>query len=155
MLCIINNSIKYQSFVYTQLNDQTVLFQAIHFESFVCIRIWYNFYFPIDITLSGATTTGKSGSRSVGIEGLFCISQSSNITVAQSSNCLGSYQDTRWGSYPAAETQSAYSTALADYANPEKEQGNILVLKDIFWNEILKYWYLKLRVPKGSLFNRH
>ena len=29
MLCITNNSIKHQSFVYTQLNDQTVLFQAI------------------------------------------------------------------------------------------------------------------------------
>ena len=26
LLCITNNSIKYQSFVYTQLNDQTVLF---------------------------------------------------------------------------------------------------------------------------------
>ena len=27
-----NNSIKHQSFVYTQLNDQTVLFQAIQFS---------------------------------------------------------------------------------------------------------------------------
>ena len=27
--CIINNSIKYQAFVYTQLNDQTFLFDAI------------------------------------------------------------------------------------------------------------------------------
>ena len=30
LLCIKNNSIKYQSFAYTQLNDQTVLFQTIH-----------------------------------------------------------------------------------------------------------------------------
>ena len=29
LLCIINNSIKNQSFVYTQLNDQTVLFLTI------------------------------------------------------------------------------------------------------------------------------
>ena len=29
LLCIINNSIKHQSFVYTQLNDQTVLFLTI------------------------------------------------------------------------------------------------------------------------------
>ena len=29
MLCITNNSIKHHSFVYTQLNDQTVLFQTI------------------------------------------------------------------------------------------------------------------------------
>ena len=32
MLCIINISIKRQSFVYTQLNDQTVLFQTIQFS---------------------------------------------------------------------------------------------------------------------------
>ena len=31
LLCITNNSIKHQSFVYTQLNDQTILFQAIQF----------------------------------------------------------------------------------------------------------------------------
>ena len=31
MLCITNNSIK-QSFIYTQLNDEKVLFQAIHFS---------------------------------------------------------------------------------------------------------------------------
>ena len=30
--CITNNSIKHQSFVYTQLNDQTVLFQTIQFS---------------------------------------------------------------------------------------------------------------------------
>ena len=32
LLCITNNSIKYQSFVYTQLNDQTVLFLTIQFS---------------------------------------------------------------------------------------------------------------------------
>ena len=32
LLRIINNSIKHQSFVYTQLNDKTVLFQAIYFS---------------------------------------------------------------------------------------------------------------------------
>ena len=31
-LCIINNSIKHQSFVYTQLNDQIVLFLTIQFS---------------------------------------------------------------------------------------------------------------------------
>ena len=30
--CIVNNSIKHQSFVYTQLNYQTVLFQTIQFS---------------------------------------------------------------------------------------------------------------------------
>ena len=32
LLCISNNSIKHQSFVYTQLNHQTVLFQIIQFS---------------------------------------------------------------------------------------------------------------------------
>ena len=32
LLCITNNSIIHQSFIYTQLNDQTVLFQAIQFS---------------------------------------------------------------------------------------------------------------------------
>ena len=31
LLCITNKSIKYQSFVYTQLNDQTILFETIQF----------------------------------------------------------------------------------------------------------------------------
>ena len=32
LLCITNNSFKHQSFVYTQLNDQTVLFLTIQFS---------------------------------------------------------------------------------------------------------------------------
>ena len=32
LLCTTNNSIKHQSFVYTQLNDQSVLFQTIQFS---------------------------------------------------------------------------------------------------------------------------
>ena len=32
LLCITNYSIKHQSFVYPQLNDQTVLFQTILFN---------------------------------------------------------------------------------------------------------------------------
>ena len=32
LLCIINNSIKHQLFVYTELNDQAVLFQIIQFS---------------------------------------------------------------------------------------------------------------------------
>ena len=31
LLCITNNLIKYQSFIYTQLNDQSVLFLTIQF----------------------------------------------------------------------------------------------------------------------------
>ena len=32
LLCVTNNSINRQSFVYTQLNDRTVLFQTIQFS---------------------------------------------------------------------------------------------------------------------------
>ena len=32
LLCITNNSIKHQSFVYAQLNDPAVLFQTIQFS---------------------------------------------------------------------------------------------------------------------------
>ena len=35
---ITNNSIIHQSFVYTQLNDQTVLFLTIHHKLFVCTQ---------------------------------------------------------------------------------------------------------------------
>ena len=42
MQCITNNSIKHQSFVYTQLNDQIVLFLTIQFSIssvFVCTQL--------------------------------------------------------------------------------------------------------------------
>ena len=39
LLCITNNSIKHQSLVYIQLNDQTVLFLIIQFSMlFVCTQ---------------------------------------------------------------------------------------------------------------------
>ena len=43
---------------------------------------------PIDWTLSGATTPGHSGSGSDGNEEVFCIPQSSSITGASPSGCL-------------------------------------------------------------------
>ena len=39
LLCISNNSIKYQSFIYTQLNDQTVLFQTIKLSYLFALSI--------------------------------------------------------------------------------------------------------------------
>ena len=52
LLCISNNSIKHQSFVYTQLNDQTILFQTIELS----VSTQFSSIWPIDRTLSGTIT---------------------------------------------------------------------------------------------------
>ena len=72
---------------------------------------------PIDQTLSGATTSGQSGPGSDSNEGVFRIPQSSNITGASPSNCLTSYPGHLFGEfYLPAEVQSVYFTATADWA---------------------------------------
>ena len=62
-------------FVYTQLNIKTVLFQANQFN----ISTLFSSIWPIDRTLSGATTLGQSGPGSDGNEGVLRIPQSSSI----------------------------------------------------------------------------
>ena len=45
MLCIINNLIKHQSFVYAQIDDQTVLLLTINFSistQFKCQKVIFN-----------------------------------------------------------------------------------------------------------------
>ena len=70
------------------------------------------------MTLSGATTPGQSGPQSDGNKEVLRIPQSSIITGASLSDCLVSYQGhSLQESYPSAEVQSVYSTALADWAN--------------------------------------
>ena len=89
LLYTTNNSIKQQSFVYTQLNDQTVLFLTIWFSmSFVCIqfkcqtvltvvtdRVLSMGQRPIDRTLLVITTPGQSEPGSDGNEGVLHISK--------------------------------------------------------------------------------
>ena len=79
----------------------------MHFSS-----IW-----PIDRTLSGATTPGQSGSGSDGNEGVLCIPESSCITGTSPSDCLVSYLGHSFGggSYPSAEMPSVYSIAPANW----------------------------------------
>ena len=67
-----------------------------------------NSIWPIDRTLSGATTPGQRGPGSNGNEGLLHIPQSSKIGVSPS-DCLVSYSG-----HSLAEMQSVYSTAPAD-----------------------------------------
>ena len=78
LLCITNNSIKHHSFIYIQLNDQTVLFQAIQFS----ISTQFSSIWLIDRTLLGATALGHSGHGSDGNEGVLWILQSSSISGA-------------------------------------------------------------------------
>ena len=105
-----NNSIKHQSLVYTQSNDQIFLFQTIPFglsTVFCLLAIKYkkrdfqtyqlsvitqfNSTWAIDRTLSGATTAGYGGPGSDGYEWVLRIVQSSSITGASLPDCLVSY----------------------------------------------------------------
>ena len=67
---------------------KTVLFQAIQFS----ISTQFSSIWPIDRTLSGATTQAQSGPGSDGIEGVLHITQSSGITGTSASDCLVSYR---------------------------------------------------------------
>ena len=134
-----NNLIKRQSFIYTQLNDQTVLFQtsqfsishlfalslnltqsigAVEYNGCRGVNYPHSTIWPIDRTLSGATTPGQSGPRSNGNEEVVHIPQSSSITGASPSDCLVSYLGhlLSGGGYSSAKMQSSYSTASTDWA---------------------------------------
>ena len=77
----------------------------------------FNSIWPIDRTLSGATTPGQSGPGSDGNEGMLRIPQSSNLTGTSPWDCLVSYLGLSLGeSYPSTEVQSVYSAATADGA---------------------------------------
>ena len=67
--------------------SKTVLFQAIQFS----ISTLFSSIWPIDRTLSGATTPGQSRPGGDGNEGVFHIPQSSSITEVSLSDCLVSY----------------------------------------------------------------
>ena len=67
------------------LYKQTVLFQVIKFS----ISILFSSIWPIDKTLSGATTPGQSEPGSDGNEWVLRIPQSSSITGTSSSDCSG------------------------------------------------------------------
>ena len=72
LLCITKNSTKHQSLVYTQLNRQTVLFQAIQLSISHLFALSLNVK-QFFLTLSSSTTPGQSGPGSDGNEGVHCI----------------------------------------------------------------------------------
>ena len=104
LLCITNNSIKHQSFVYTQLINQTVLFQTIQFSINHLLALSLNvkqFYLTQDKTLF-------RGPGNDGNDRVLCISQRSCITGASPSNVLG--HTLLVGVTPSAEIHLVYST---------------------------------------------
>ena len=115
--CYISLTIRYQSFVYTQLNVKTILFQTIRFSistQFKC----QNSIWSIDRILSSAANLGQNGPGSDDNEGVLRIPQSFSIIGASLSDCLTSWCGHLSGeSYPSAEMQSVYSTAPTDWPN--------------------------------------
>ena len=85
---------------------KTIQFQIIQFS----ISTLFSSIWPIDRTLSGATTPGQSEPVCNGNKEVLRIPQSSP------SDCLVSYPEySLRGSYPSAEMQSVYSAASADW----------------------------------------
>ena len=89
------------SFVYTQLNNQTVLFQKIQFNvsHFFAQSLNVKQFYFTHRALSGATTPGQRGPDSDGNEVALCIPQNSSIKRPSPSD-----------SYPSADIQSVHST---------------------------------------------
>ena len=127
MLCITNNSFKHQSFVYTELNDQIVLFRTIQF----CIS--YLFAHSLNVSEDLGAKVMKR----------YSIFPRSPLTRAYPSDCLISYREHLWergGSYSSAEMQSVCSTATADWAS--NTWNHLTVCKHELWL-ILKWHYLQ------------
>ena len=103
------NAVSISKALIRSLNVETVLFQIIQFS----INTQFSSVWPIDKTLSGATTPGQSGPRNDGNEGVQRIFQSSSITVTSSLDCIVPYlRHSLVGSYPLTEMQSMYSSDL-------------------------------------------
>ena len=114
LLCMTNNSIKHQLFVYTQLKDQTVLFLTIQFSMRHLFAQSWNvkqFY----LSLSGTTTPVHSGPGSNSSLRVLYIPQNSRAIVSPS-DCLGSYPGHSFGkSFPNADTRfENISRAITD-----------------------------------------
>ena len=75
--------------MFTQLNDQTLVFQTIPLNPLFALSL--NVKQLIDKTLSGANTLSQSRFRSDSNSGVLHIPQSSSITGNSPSDCLMSY----------------------------------------------------------------
>ena len=87
MLCISNNSVKHQSFIYAQLDDQTVIFPKIQFNKSRLFTLSLNVAQSY-LTLSVAATESQNGPWSNGNEGAVHIPQISSFTGVSQSDCF-------------------------------------------------------------------
>ena len=123
LLCITNNSIKHQSFVYKQLNDQTVLFLTIQlnishlFAPSLNVKQFYLIYrfviyqvlsLQVRVDLGVMAIKGYSVSPKL---------QDWNLTIRWF-NVISRTIVEGGGSYPSAEWQLVYSVTPAVWAAP-------------------------------------
>ena len=96
---------------------------SIWHKSFVSNRVemWSRSIWPIDRTLSGATTPGQSGPGSDGNEGVLSIPQSSSITEALPSDCLVSYP----GHYLGAGVLPLCRDAIGVFCSTSRQGKNM------------------------------
>ena len=95
--------------------------KQFYFKQFSLASVQFSSIWPIDRTLSGATTLGQSGPESDGNEEVLYIPQSSSITGASPPDCLVSYPGHSLGeSYSFAEMQSVYSADPVDWATTRR-----------------------------------
>ena len=120
-----------QSFVYTYLNGQTVLFLSIRFNVSHFFAQWSNSsIWPIDRTLSVATTQCQRGSGSNNNDGVFCIPQSPKTGDPPSDGLVSKPGHSLRRSYSSVELQSAYSTVPADWAIGHSLAGVLPLCRD-------------------------
>ena len=106
--------------------SKTVPLQATHSS----ISTQFSSIWPLDRTLSGATTPGQSEPKSNSSKAVLCIPQSSSIIRASPSDFVVSYIGHTLGeSYPYAEMQSEYSVTPANWARDHSSTKNCKTTK--------------------------
>ena len=96
--------------------------------------MWNSSIWPIDKTLSHATSLGQSGPRSDGSEGVFFIPQSFSITGGSPSDCLMLYPGHLLGveAYSLADKLNElndYTTPLYEYISDYKIYDDAILWK--------------------------
>ena len=94
--------------------------------------MWNSSIWPIDRTLSVATTPGQSGSGSDGNDEIIRIPQSTSITGASPSECLVLYPGHSWG---VGGVLPIYRDAVGVFYNPSQ-----LGRKQMEWVSIFHAW---------------